>query len=96
MKSHLAGLMAGALLFSTAALAQSAGEKTGANSMLGVAPKTADFVKEAAMSDMLEIESAKIAEQKGNGPESTQKRPHPVMLRPWSLGEEHADHSARL
>jgi len=37
--------------------------------MLGVAPKTADFVKEAAMSDMLEIESAKIAEQKGNGPE---------------------------
>ena len=69
MKCHLAGLMAGALLFSTAALAQSAGEKTGANSMLGVAPKTADFVKEAAMSDMLEIESAKIAVQKGNGPE---------------------------
>jgi putative membrane protein len=69
MKCHLAGLMAGALLFSTAALAQSAGEKTGANSMLGVAPKTADFVKEAAMSDMLEIESGKIAQQKGNAQE---------------------------
>ena len=66
MKRHSIGLVAGALLFSTAALAQSAGEKTGVNSMLGVAPKTADFVKEAAMSDMLEIESSKIAQQKGN------------------------------
>ena len=69
MKAHLAGLMAGAMLFSTAAAAQSAGEKTGVNSVLGVAPKTADFVKEVAMSDMLEIESGKIAQQKGNGPE---------------------------
>jgi putative membrane protein len=69
MKRHLTGLVAGALLFSTAALAQSAGEKTGVNSVLGVAPKTADFVKEAAMSDMLEIESSKIAQQKGNAQE---------------------------
>ncbi|WP_050420892.1 DUF4142 domain-containing protein [Bradyrhizobium tropiciagri] len=51
------------------ALAQSVGEKTGVNSVLGVAPKTEDFVKEAATSDMLEIEAAKIAQQKGNAAE---------------------------
>ena len=51
------------------ALAQSVGEKTGVNSVLGVAPKTADFIKEAATSDMLEIEAAKIAQQKGNAAE---------------------------
>jgi len=39
------------------------------NSTLGIAPTTADFVKEAVMSDMLEIESSKIAEQKGNSDE---------------------------
>src|SRR4051812_15359247 len=69
MKRHATALAASALIFSTAALAQSAGEKTGVNSVLGVAPKTADFVKEAAMSDMLEIESSKIAQQKGNAQE---------------------------
>ena len=51
---------------SSAAFAQSVGEKTGVNSVLGIAPKTEDFIKEAAMSDMLEIEAAKIAQQKGN------------------------------
>lgn len=51
---------------SSAAFAQSVGEKTGVNSVLGVAPKTEDFIKEAAMSDMLEIEAAKIAQQKGS------------------------------
>jgi putative membrane protein len=56
-------------LLSTAATAQSVGEKTGVNSALGIAPKTEDFVKEAAMSDMLEIEAAKIAQQKGNADE---------------------------
>ncbi|WP_420965881.1 DUF4142 domain-containing protein [Bradyrhizobium sp. B120] len=50
-------------------LAQSVGEKTGVNSVLGVAPKTEDFIKEAATSDMLEIEAAKIAQQKGNAGE---------------------------
>jgi len=52
--------------FSTAAIAQSAGEKTGVNSVLGIAPKTEDFIKEATLSDMMEIQSAKIAQQKGN------------------------------
>jgi putative membrane protein len=41
------------------------------NSTLGIAPKTEDFIKEAAMSDMLEIEAAKIAQQKGNPTEKT-------------------------
>jgi putative membrane protein len=52
--------------FASAAFAQSAGEKTGVNSVLGIAPKTEDFIKEAATSDMLEIEAAKIAQQKGD------------------------------
>lgn len=52
--------------FASSAFAQSAAEKTGVNSVLGIAPKTEDFIKEAAMSDMLEIEAAKIAKQKGN------------------------------
>jgi putative membrane protein len=58
-----------ALLMSSAAFAQSVGEKSGVNSTLGISPTTEDFVKEAAMSDMLEIESAKIAQQKGNAQE---------------------------
>jgi putative membrane protein len=59
-------IVAAATLLSGAALAQSIGEKTGVNAALGVAPKTADFVKQAATSDMLEIQAAKIAQQKGN------------------------------
>jgi putative membrane protein len=65
----LATLTAAAVLISSAAFAQSVGEKTGVNSTLGISPTTADFVKEAAMSDMLEIESSKIAQQKGNADE---------------------------
>lgn len=53
----------------TPSLAQSVGEKTGVNSVLGIAPKTEDFIKEAAMSDMTEIEAAKIAQQRGNADE---------------------------
>lgn len=55
--------------FATPSFAQSVGEKSGVNSTLGIAPKTEDFVKEAAMSDMTEIEAAKIAQQKGNADE---------------------------
>jgi putative membrane protein len=59
------------LLLAAPALAQSAGEKTGVNSALGVSPTTPDFVKEVAISDMFEIESSKLAQQKGNAPEKT-------------------------
>lgn len=50
----------------TGALAQSATESTGVNSALGVAPKTADFILEASASDVYEIESSKLALQKGD------------------------------
>src|ERR1700742_3231864 len=62
-------LMAAALLAAASAkpaFAQAAGEKTALNAALGIAPKTEDFIKEAAMSDMLEIEAAKVAQQKGD------------------------------
>jgi putative membrane protein len=48
------------------AFAQSVPERTGVNSTLGIAPKTEDFVKEVAISDMFEIESSKLAQEKGN------------------------------
>jgi len=47
-------------------MAQSVGEQTGVNSTLGIAPKTEDFVKQAAISDMFEIESSKIAQERGH------------------------------
>ena len=47
-------------------VAQSVGEKTGVNSVLGISPSTPDFVKQVAISDMFEIESNKLGEQKGN------------------------------
>lgn len=68
MKTMILALsIAGAL--TSAAMAQSIGEKTGVNSALGITPKTEDFVKEAAMSDMLEVQAAKIAQQKGSAEE---------------------------
>jgi putative membrane protein len=69
MKKAILAVAVAVALTSTAALAQSVGEKTGVNSALGIAPKTEDFIKEAAMSDMLEIESAKVAQQNGNADE---------------------------
>ncbi len=59
------------VLLASPALAQSVGEKTGVNSALGVAPTTADFIKEAAISDMFEIQSNNLAEQKGNAQEKS-------------------------
>jgi putative membrane protein len=59
------------VLFTGPALAQSAGEKTGVNSMLGISPTTADFVKEVAISDMFEIQSSQLAQDKGNAAEKT-------------------------
>jgi putative membrane protein len=49
-------------------LAQSVGEKTGINSVLGISPTTPDFVKQVAISDMFEIESSQLAAQKTEGP----------------------------
>jgi putative membrane protein len=61
----------GCLLLAGPALAQSVGEKTGVNSTLGIAPTTSDFVKEVAISDMFEIQSSTLAQDKGNAPEKS-------------------------
>jgi len=67
------------LLFATSAVllatlapafAQSLPEKTGVNTALGIAPKTQDFVAEAAQSDMLEIASSKLALTKADSDKS--------------------------
>jgi putative membrane protein len=68
MKKFLLGAFMATALISSAS-AQSVGEKTGVNSALGITPKTEDFIKEAATSDMLEIAAAKIAQEKGNAGE---------------------------
>lgn len=49
------------MLLASSVMAQTAAEKSGVNSVLGVAPKTEDFVAEGATSDMFEIESSKLA-----------------------------------
>ncbi|MBW9091553.1 DUF4142 domain-containing protein [Rhizobium wenxiniae] len=56
------------ILTATGAFAQSATESSGVNSALGVAPKTEDFILQASASDMFEIESSKLALQKGDEP----------------------------
>ncbi|MEI9804623.1 MAG: DUF4142 domain-containing protein [Pseudolabrys sp.] len=69
MKTVTILAIAGSLVLSSAAFAQSVGEKTGVNSTLGIAPTTADFVKEAATSDMTEIAASKIGQERGNAEE---------------------------
>jgi putative membrane protein len=66
MKKSIFAATVAVALISTSAFAQSVGEKTDVKSVLGFAPTTADFVKGAAISDMTEIEAAKIAQSKGN------------------------------
>ncbi|OHV82661.1 DUF4142 domain-containing protein [Rhizobium sp. LCM 4573] len=60
-----------AMLAAASALAQSAAEKSGVNTLMGVAPKTEDFVKEAASSDMFEIESSKLAAERSDAATKT-------------------------
>jgi putative membrane protein len=64
-------LISAALLIVAPAFAQSVGEKTGVNSTLGISPSTADFVKEVAISDIFELQSNKLAEQRGNAAEKS-------------------------
>jgi putative membrane protein len=66
MKHVATFIFATAMMVSSAAFAQSVGEKTGVNSALGIAPKTADFVKQAAMSDLTEIAASKLGQERGN------------------------------
>jgi putative membrane protein len=53
-------------LLASPAVAESVGEKIGINSVLGISPTTHDFVQEAAISDMFEIEASKLAEQRAD------------------------------
>jgi putative membrane protein len=62
----LYALVAATLVASGPVYAQSLGEQTGVNSALGIAPKTQDFVSEAAQGDMFEIASSEAAVQKGS------------------------------
>lgn len=56
------------LLLALPAMAQSVGEKTGVNSVVGITPSTQDFVTEAAQSDMFEIQSNEAALNSDNAP----------------------------
>ena len=56
------------VLMATPVMAQSVGEKTGVNSVAGIAPTTQDFVTEAAQSDMFEIQSSKMALNSADAP----------------------------
>ncbi len=53
----------GCLLLAGPAFAQSVGEKSGVSSTLGIAPTTAYFVKEVAISDMIEIRSNQLGQE---------------------------------
>ncbi|WP_336485912.1 DUF4142 domain-containing protein [Methylobacterium nigriterrae] len=64
MKKH--AIVAACLLAATPALAQSLSEKSGLNTLVGASPSTADFVKEAAVSDMFEIQSSQLASERGD------------------------------
>jgi putative membrane protein len=64
-------LALGSLFVAAPLSAQSVGEKTGINSALDIAPTTADFVKEVAASDIFELASSKLAEEKGNAAEKS-------------------------
>lgn len=46
--------------------AKDLGEKTGVNSVVGAAPTTAEFINQAAISDMFEIREGQLAAQRGD------------------------------
>jgi putative membrane protein len=56
------------LIMATPVLAQSVGEKTGVNAIVGITPSTQDFVTEAAQSDLFEIQSSKLALNSADAP----------------------------
>jgi putative membrane protein len=45
--------------------------RPGVNATLGISPSTPDFVKQVAISDMFEIESNKLGQEKGNAAEKS-------------------------
>ncbi|KPH86031.1 DUF4142 domain-containing protein [Komagataeibacter intermedius] len=70
MKKSMMAMLGLAICMSAPAVAQSIPEKTGVNSLMGIAPRTEDFIKLATISDMFEIQSSELALQ-GNSPALT-------------------------
>lgn len=66
MRIAAAVIIATCIGFALPAAAQSVGEKTGVDAMIGISPSTQDFVTEAANSDMFEIQSSQLALQKSS------------------------------
>jgi putative membrane protein len=66
LKMRTVSVLSICLLLTVPAAAESLTEKTGINSLIGRAPSTQDFVTEAGISDMFEIQSSKLALQKTN------------------------------
>lgn len=66
MKMRMLPIIAAILLCSGPTFAQSVGERTGVSGVLGVSPSTADFVQQAAISDMFEIQSSELATQRAD------------------------------
>lgn len=66
MKKSMIVMLGLAVCMSGPVLAQSIPEKTGVNSLMGVAPRTADFIKLATISDLFEIQSSELAQQSHN------------------------------
>lgn len=64
MRTH--AILIACLLAASPVAAQSVSEKTGINALVGASPSTADFVKEAAISDMFEIQSSKLAAERSD------------------------------
>lgn len=62
----IAILSAGLMLLASPLAAETLSEKTGVNSALDIAPSTADFVTEAAVGDLFDIQSSKLAEARGD------------------------------
>jgi putative membrane protein len=88
MKTLILVATIAAVAISATASAQSVSERTGINSSLGVAPKTEDFVKTVAISDMFEIESSKLAQQKATAA--------PVKSFASQMQKDHAKTSSEL
>jgi putative membrane protein len=64
MRTH--AIIIACLLAASPVAAQSVSEKTGINALVGASPSTADFVTQAAISDMFEIQSSKLAAERSD------------------------------
>ena len=64
MRTH--AIIIACLFAASPVAAQSISEKTGINALVGTSPSTTDFVTQAAISDMFEIQSSKLAAERSD------------------------------